>query len=460
MSFKSLFLFALANMVLSAMAQVPQLEGFEYGNATSPTGQEWQSPEQLGYNKLQPRATFTSFASTEEARQYLPEHSSYRMSLNGQWKFHFAKNPDERPTDFYRNDYDTSNWDNITVPGSWNIQGIQKDGSLKYGVPIYVNQWVIFKYNIAVDDWRQGVMREPPKHYTTYEYRNEVGSYKRTFSVPENWDGREILVSFDGVDSFFYLWINGQYVGFSKNSRDVARFDITRFVHKGDNQIAVEVYRSSDGSFLEAQDMFRLPGIFRSVAIYSTPKTHIQDMVVKPSYMDGNGALQIATTIENLGKKAVKGCQIDYLLYENKLFGDDNHLVSTWSADAAMSLKSGYSAIICNHFTIPNIKPWTPEDPRVYVLVALLKDKNGKTVEAISVQTGFRTVEIKDTPAAKDEFNLAGRYFYINDKPLKLKGVNRHDTNPATGHAISRQQMHDEIMMMKRANINHVRTSH
>lgn len=456
-----LFLFcAFASFSMSAMAQTPHLEGFEYGNATSPTGQEWQSPELLGYNKLQPRSNFTSFASAEEAREYLPEHSSYRMSLDGRWKFHFAKNPDERPADFYRTDFNVSRWDDITVPGSWNILGIQKDGSLKYGVPIYVNQRVIFQYNIAVGDWRKGVMREPPKNFTTYEYRNEVGSYKRSFNIPDNWDGREVFVSFDGVDSFFYLWINGRYVGFSKNSRNAARFDITRFAHKGDNQIAVEVYRSSDGSFLESQDMFRLPGIFRSVAVYSTPKTHIQDMVVKPSYVDGAGALQIAATIENLGRKTVKGCRIDYLLYENKLFGDDNHLVSTWYADAVASLKSGNSTTISNRFTIPDIKPWTPEDPRVYVLVALLKDKKGKTVEAISAQTGFRTVEIKDTPAAADEFNLAGRYFYINGKPLKLKGVNRHDTNPATGHAVSRQQMRDEIMMMKRANINHVRTSH
>ena len=165
--------------VAVGLADNRSLEGYDYGQASQPTGQEWQSPELLGYNKLQPRATFASFASVEEARRFLPENSSYWQSLDGSWKFHFAKNPDERPADFYKTDYDTAGWDDIQVPGSWNIQGIQKDGSLKYGVPIYVNQWVIFKYNIAVDDWRQGVMREPPKNYTTYEYRNEVGSYKR-----------------------------------------------------------------------------------------------------------------------------------------------------------------------------------------------------------------------------------------------------------------------------------------
>lgn len=460
MKLRTIILCLLASLGLSSMAENQLLEGFEYGNASSPTGKEWQSPEQLSYNKLQPRANFASFATVEEACKFLPENSSYRMSLDGEWKFHFSKNPDERPVDFYKTSYSTQNWDNIKVPGSWNMQGVQKDGSLKYGVPIYVNQWVIFKYNIAVDDWRLGVMREPPKNYTTYKYRNEVGSYKRTFTISNHWDGREVFVSFDGVDSFFYLWINGQYVGFSKNSRDAARFDISPYVHAGKNDIAVEVYRSSDGSFLEAQDMFRLPGIFRSVAVYATPKVHIQNLVVKPTFKNGKGALNIVTTVENLNKKAAKNYNISYQLYENKLFGDDNKLVSTMLASQSMNLKNGTCMSVNDDFEFNDIKPWTPEEPNVYVLVALLKDKKNKVAEVVSVQTGFRTVEIKDTPASEDEFNMAGRYFYINDQPLKLKGVNRHDTNPTTGHAISREQMFQEIMMMKRANINHVRTSH
>lgn len=460
MKLRTIILCLFASLGLSSMADNQLLEGFEYGNASSPTGKEWQSPEQLSYNKLQPRANFASFATVEEARKFLPENSSYRMSLDGEWKFHFSKNPDERPVDFYKTSYSTQNWDNIKVPGSWNMQGLQKDGSLKYGVPIYVNQWVIFKYNIAVDDWRLGVMREPPKNYTTYKYRNEVGSYKRTFTIPNHWDGREVFVSFDGVDSFFYLWINGQYVGFSKNSRDAARFDISPYIHAGKNDIAVEVYRSSDGSFLEAQDMFRLPGIFRSVAVYATPKVHIQNLVVKPTFKNGKGALNIVTTVENLNKKAAKNYNISYQLYENKLFGDENKLVSTMLSNQPMNLKSGTCMSVNDDFEFNNIKPWTPEEPNIYVLVAVLKDKKNKAAEVVSVQTGFRTVEIKDTPANEDEFNMAGRYFYINDQPLKLKGVNRHDTNPTTGHAIPREQMFQEIMMMKRANINHVRTSH
>ncbi len=460
MTKKSLLFCLLSCVSLTAVADGGQLEGYDYGQATAPTGQEWQSPELLGYNKLQPRAIFTSFASEEEARKFLPENSSWWQSLNGEWKFNFSKNPDDRPADFWKTDYDTSGWDDIAVPGSWNIQGIQKDGTLKYGVPIYVNQWVIFKYDIAVDDWRKGVMREPPKNYTTYEYRNEVGSYKRTFTIPESWDGRETYISFDGVDSFFYLWINGQYVGFSKNSRDAARFDISPYVHPGDNQVAVEVYRSCDGSFLEAQDMFRLPGIFRTVAVYSTPKVHIRDLVVKPTWDGSQGGLDISAAVQNLSKKDVKDYRLVYKLYENRLYGDDNTLKQTFPSTAPLRVAKGGEEQAALTVTCPGVKPWTGEEPNVYTLVAELQDKKGRLVEAVSVQTGFRTVEIKDTKAADDEFGLAGRYFYVNGKTLKLKGVNRHETNPARGHAITREQMLEEVMLMKRGNINHVRTSH
>lgn len=326
-------------------------------------------------------------------------------------------------------------------------------------MPIYVNQWVIFKYNIAVDDWRQGVMREPPKNYTTYEYRNEVGSYKRSFEVPADWGNREVYISFDGVDSFFYLWINGHYVGFSKNSRNTARFDITPYIHKGTNDVSVEVYRSSDGSFLEAQDMFRLPGIFRTVAVYSTPKVHIRDLVVEPHFSGSTWSLCIGASLENLDKKSVKGYSIEYQLYKNQLYSDNNSLQKTFYSGPVDVPKAGEAMTSCAE-RIDNVALLTSEQPNVYTLVAVLKDKKGREVEAVSVQTGFRTVEIKDTPASEDEFGLAGRYFYINGKPLKLKGVNRHETNPDRGHAITREQMEEEVMMMKRANINHVRTSH
>lgn len=449
---------AMALFLCSVLAAQP-LEGFLYGNDTAPVGDEWQNPEKLGYNKLQPRAWFTSFANKDEARQLLPENSSYRQSLNGTWKFHFAKTPDARPKDFFMLNYDCSAWDVIQVPSSWNMVGVQKDGTLKYGVPIYVNQPVIFYHQVKPGDWKEGVMREPPHDWTTYEYRNEVGSFHRTFNVPKEWKGRELYIEFDGIDSFFYLWVNGQYVGFSKNSRDVARFDISKYTRVGENTVAVEVYRNSDGSFLEAQDMFRLPGIFREVAVVSTPKVHIQDLIVNAGWNGKNGTLDINTNIEDLNGKGAKGYSVVYNLYENELYSDNNKLVYTTS-DAQCTMNNVKCTMFNTQCSMVNVKPWTAEEPNVYILVATLLDKKGREVESVAAQVGFRTVEIKDTKAEDDEFNLAGRYFYINGKPVKLKGVNRHETNPERGHAITREQMEEEIMMMKRANINHVRTSH
>ena len=434
--------------------------GYLFGQAAAPTGNEWQAPGELGYNKLPARALFSSFSSVVEARKVLPEFAKDYLSLDGEWRFHFSKNPDERPKDFFTRGYDDSRWDRLQVPVSWNMAGIQKDGTLKYGVPIYVNQWVIFKYNIEPGDWKKGVMREPPKNYTTYEYRNEVGSFRRSFDIPATWDGKEVYLNFDGVDSFFYLWINGHYVGFSKNSRNTARFDISPYINKGKNEIAVEVYRSSDGSFLEAQDMFRLPGIFRNVSVTATPKVHVADVKAIPAYTDGKGTVNLNTTLQNLTAKTAKDLHIRWSLYKNRLFADDNELVATFEdAKAKTTCNSKGQAAIRQTLTVDNVAAWTAEAPNVYVVVGELM-QGKKVLETISFQTGFRTVEIKDTPASQDEFGLAGRYYYINGKPVKLKGVNRHDTNPLTGKVISREQMEHEIMLMKRANINHIRTSH
>lgn len=175
------------------------IEGYRYGDEQMPSGKEWESPQDLALNKELPHAWFSSFQDVSSALKVLPENSKYWKTLNGTWKFHFAKTPDTRPKDFYKLTFDVSGWDNVPVPLSWNIYGIQKDGSLKYGVPIYVNQPVIFQHKIEVDDWRGGVMRTPPKEWTTYEYRNEVGSFRRDFDIPADWNGREVFLNFDGV---------------------------------------------------------------------------------------------------------------------------------------------------------------------------------------------------------------------------------------------------------------------
>lgn len=452
-------------LAASTTAAVPALKGFDYGNAGAPVGNEWESPELLAYNKQQPRAYFFSFASVENARKVLPENSIYYQSLNGDWKFNWVNTPEKRPKEFYRSDYDVSEWDNIAVPGCWNVQGILPDGSMKYGVPVYVNQPVIFQHKVAVDDWRGGVMRTPPEHWTTYKDRNEVGSYRRTFTIPDNWNGREIYINFDGVDSFFYLWINGSYIGFSKNSRNTATFDITDFVVKGENSVAVEVYRSSDGSFLEAQDMFRLPGIIRDTYLTSTPKVAISDLAVRTLSIapDGEAKISVDISVENLTKKDARGYSVTYSFYPCELYSD----MTSSTPAMVQSLPSKVLDIVKSSTTENNLsfywndpKKWSAEEPWRYVMVAELKNSKGKTVDIASTYMGVRTVEILDTPASQDEFGLAGRYFYVNTKPVKLKGVNRHETNPLTGHAITRDQMEQEVMLMKRGNINHVRNSH
>lgn len=454
----------LCGIAVQSYAGQPPLKGFGYASTEAPSGKEWESPGDLALNKEQPRAYFFSFQDVESARKVLPENSRYWQSLNGLWKFHWAPDPDSRPKDFYQNSYDVTGWDNLQLPSSWNICGIQKDGSLKYGVPIYVNQPVIFMHQVKVDDWRGGVMRTPPAHWTTYKHRNEVGSFRRDFEIPADWKNREVFISFDGVDSFFYLWINGRYIGFSKNSRNAARFNITPYLQPGKNTVAVEVYRNSDGSFLEAQDMFRLPGIFRTVALYATPKVQISDLVAIPDLDQNytNGSLSLRADIRNFTKKAAKDYKIVYSLFANKLYSDENTPVAGATVTAAVPVAEAGQTTEAQKVTlsIPSPQKWSAETPYRYTLVAELKDKKNNTIETVSTVVGFRKVEIRDTPAEADEFKLAGRYYYINGKAVKLKGVNRHESNPATGHALTREMMEKEVMLMKRANINHVRNSH
>lgn len=462
---KQLFSAAFAAAALTAPASPQPLEGFAYEPFPSaPDGSEWQSPQCLALNKEQPKATFYSFQSVRAARKVLPENSSYWMSLDGAWKFRWTGNPQERDSAFQTAGRDLSSWDDIEVPSSWNVAGIRKDGTLRYGKPIYVNQPVIFMHSVAAGDWRGGVMRTPPETWTTYSDRNEVGQYFRKFTVPAAWRGRKVYISFDGVDSFFYLWINGRYVGFSKNSRNAARFDITRFLRRGENSVAVEVYRSSDGSFLESQDMFRLPGIFRTVALYSAPEVQISDLKVIPDLDDSykDGILNVTASIRNTGKKDIKGCTIGYSLFACGLYEDANS-----PADGTAAVSSSPAAVSCGgtvssatRIDVPEPRLWSTEAPYRYVLVAQLKDGKGKVIETVSTYTGFRKVEIRDTPAGEDAFGKAGRYFYINNRPVKLRGVNRHETMPDRGHAVTRENMEKEVMLMKRANINHVRDSH
>ena len=466
---KRTYLLLLAGMLCTPVAWADgTLGGYFYQQQAAPTGWEWQSPDSVAVNKLQPHAWFFSFKNIEEARKVLPENSSYWKSLDGMWKFHWAPNPDERPKDFFRTDYDVSKWDDIKVPVSWNMAGLQRNGKNKYGDPLYSNQRVIFQHSWQpMNDWKGGVMRTPPKDWMTYRNRNEVGSYRRNFTVPADWKGQEIYLNFDGVDSFFYLYINGKYVGFSKNSRNLAEFNITPYLNKegGENTVAVEVYRHSDGSFLESQDMFRLPGIFRTVALTAKPQVQVRDFKAIPDLDEtySNAKLHITAQLQNLSKKAIKGYTILYSLYANRLYSDENTLLSGVTASAKLAGKLNAKGEIELEATLDaanKVNLWSAEAPHRYTLVGELKDGKGRTVQTFSTFVGFRKVEIKETPAEKDEFGLAGRYYYLNGQPIKLKGVNRHENNVKAGHTVSREQMEHEVFLMKRGNINHVRNCH
>lgn len=426
-----------------------------------PAGNEWENPQLTGMNKLAPAAPLWPFASQQEAMAVMPEACSFVKNLDGKWAFSWVNIPDKRPVDFYNPNFDASGWDSIAVPGNWNVQGLGEDGSMRYGKPIYVNQKVIFRHQVKPDDWRGGVMRTPPENWTTYKDRNEVGSYRRSFTIPDNWNGRRVFLRFDGVDSFFYLWINGHYIGFSKNSRNAACFDVTDYVRKGENVVAVEVYRNSDGSFLEAQDMSRLPGIFRSVWLYSTPQTYLRDLQVRPLISERNnrGSMSIAATVNSAN--GAKGYRLRCALFPLKLYSDAPASRAVVEKEYLLPpVKKG--AEITDSITLDLKNPllWSAEQPNRYLLTVSLIDGNNNALETTSLFTGFRSVEIKQVAPEEDEFGIGGRQLLVNGKPVKLRGVNRHETDPAVGHAVSRERMLKDVMLMKRANINHVRNSH
>lgn len=455
----------LLHLPLSAAFLVAPIAFMQAGTShpQSPAGNEWESPQLLSLGKLPPVATFFPFANEDEAKGVLPEASRWVESLNGKWAFHWSPDPASRPKGFEVPEYDVSAWDVIEVPSNWNVAGIGAKGELRYGTPIYVNQKVIFQHKVAPDDWRGGVMRTPPETWTTYETRNEVGSYRRNFTLPADWKSREVFLRFDGVDSFFYLWVNGKYAGFSKNSRNAARFNITPYLRPGDNTVAVEVYRNSDGSFLEAQDMFRLPGIFRSVWLYSTPKTFISDIRAIPdlTHKYRLGHLNIDAEIENLDKKTAKGWSLSYKLYALPLYSDEPAGAPVAEKSVALAdIPQGGKGNALTEMTLQSPELWSAERPNRYLLTASLLDAKGREVESTAIFTGFRKVELREMTVSEDEFGNAGRYFLINGKPVKLKGVNRHESDPLRGHSMTREKMLKDIMLMKRANINHVRNCH
>jgi beta-galactosidase len=368
------------------------------------------------------------YSDIETALKADRTNSPFYRSLNGKWKFNWVNKPADRPLDFYKPDYDVSKWKLIPVPSNWQMHG--------YGIPIYLNSRHPFPPN-------------PP--HIPHDY-NPVGSYRRQFTMPKDWKDRRIFLHFDGVKSAFYLWINGMKVGYSQDSMTPAEFDITKYLKSDKNTIAVEVYRWSDGSYLEDQDMWRLSGIYRNVYLFATPQVHIRDFFVQTDLDDNytDATLKIRPRISNYTDQDVEGWTIEAQLYDpNKEPVLNEPLTRTVSS----IINEKYPQRDTVKFAlleqkISNPMKWSDEFPNLYTLVLSLNDAEGKTIEAESCRVGFRKVEIKEGQ------------LLVNGRSIKLFGVNRHEHDPDHGRAVPVSQMIQDIKLLKQNNINAVRTSH
>jgi beta-galactosidase len=407
---------------------------------------DWENEQINSRNRLPTRASFIPYETIEQARVGNRHTSPRYQLLNGDWRFHWVARPEERPPTFHETKFDDSAWDTIPVPSNWELHG--------YGTPIYVSAGYPFK----IDPPR--VTSEPPANYTAYKERNPVGSYRRTFEIPKTWNDRRVILHFDGVDSAFYVWINGHLVGYSEDSRSHAEFDITNHLSEGTNLIAVQVYRWCDGSYLEDQDMWRLSGIFRDVYLLARPRVSLSDFTVRTELDDAyeNARLLIEPEIGVVGDQSLDGWTIEAQLYD----GDTPIFAQPLSADAAKIANREYKADLLVERTPQRGQPkfgwlaadvksprlWTAETPNLYRLVLSLRDDSGAIVESVGSDVGFREIEI-----------TSGQ-FLISGKPIHLRGVNRHEHDPALGHVMTDERMIEDIKLMKQANINAVRTAH
>ena len=374
----------------------------------------WNDINVIRENVELPRAHFVAYADRETA---LSGGSNPNFqSLNGLWKFHYSDSPADRPARFFESGFDSSDWANIPVPSNWEREG--------YGVPIYINVPYPFE----------------PDEPNVPTQDNPVGSYQRGFNVPESWPDKDIFLQFGAVSSAFYLWINGQYVGYSEGSKTPSEFDITDYLTPGENSVAVEVYRWSTGSYLEDQDFWSLSGIQRDVSLYARPKQRVRDYFVHAGltgdYRDGDFRIEIELA-NTSGSSASRTLSVEILDGESTLYSETSNL----EIDGPAATRS-FST------TLPNVQAWSAETPNLYTLVISLTDDAGSASEFISQRIGFRTSEI-----------INGR-FRINGRLVRLKGTNLHEHHHDTGHVLDEATMLEDIRLMKAANLNAVRTSH
>lgn len=380
---------------------------------------DWENHKVAHRNRMPARAYFIPYPDPISAVSFERGKSTCYRLLNGSWKFHYAESPSTAPENFFEEDFETGNWDNIQVPSSWQLQG--------YGHPHYTNAVYPFP-------------RDPPR----VPMENPTGSYMRKFSIPKRWSDRQIFLRFDGVDSAYHVWVNGKEVGFSKGSRLPSEFDITNYVRTGQNTLAVRVYQWSDGSYLEDQDMWWLSGIFRDVSLIATPKVHIFDFSVRTEldFEYENAVFRVRTILRNHTDRNTPGYCIEILL-------KDAEGRRVMRSSSGIGKIPAHGTTIANHKSkIENPEKWSAETPYLYTLLIALKDLNGKVIEVVPQKVGFRSVELKDG-------NLL-----INGVAVKFKGVNRHDHDPDFGKAVPMSAMLRDVLLMKQHNINAVRTSH
>jgi len=381
---------------------------------------DWENQTRTSINKQPYRAYVPFFTDKELALYGENSASSYFKLLNGSWKFAYFPAPEVAPEDFFATDFDCNNWDDITVPGNWQMQG--------YGFPHYTNQVYPFPVN-------------PP--FVPSE--NPTGCYVREFDIPEKWSDMRILLKFDGVDSFFQVWINGQFTGMSKGSRNTSEFDITEMVQCGINRIAVKVLQWSDGTYLEDQDMWYLSGIFRNVSISAVPFLDIYDTFAKAQLDDSyqNGKLDIETTLINTSDSSVANVTVLAELFDRS----DNPVLPEPIDGSLEFLDAGKTARLILNTEIKNVEAWSAETPVLYTLILTLK--TGDTVVGYkSLKVGFRTVEIKNG-------NLL-----VNGVPIMFRGVNRHEFDTDLGRALTFEVIEKDLLLLKRHNFNAIRTSH
>ncbi len=388
--------------------------------ASAEDSPDWENPRIVGINKETPHAFVIPYPDAAKAATLDPRDSRWYRRLNGRWKYRWSPRPEARPADFYRPDFDDSGWGEIPVPSNMEIEG--------HGVPIYVNIGYA---------WGRGT---PPR--VPHE-QNSVGSYRHRFELPAAWRGRRVLITFDGVSSAFYLWVNGRKVGYSQESRTPAEFDITDFVRGGENLLAVEVYRYSDGSYLECQDFWRLSGIYRDVAIWSVEPLHIRDVAVVTD-LDGqyqDARLGVSVDVRNASS-------------EEQAFSLHAALLDAEGRAGGLTLMTrgraapGAVKTVVLEALVEDPGKWSDEKPNLYTLLLTLEDGSGRVLGVVPSRVGFREVEIED-----------GKLL-VNGQPILIRGVNRHEHDPETGHVMSRDRMIQDIRIMKQNNFNLVRTSH